>query len=158
MEVNRRAYDMAVLYRAELRLDRRSHLLEDLAMRVAGVRGKVLQAMRKDGRELLEIRAHRLAKETHALPDDVTLLVLRTLEIPAPEVAPPERPGLAILTPAQRRVAELLINSGFSRKEIASEMGISEGTVRTHMQNLYRRLGVQSRAELTMMGRSPGPR
>lgn len=158
MEMNRRAYDIALLYQTELRLDRRSHLLEDLAMRVAGVRNRVLQAMRRDKREVLEIRAHHLAKETHALPEDVTLLVLRTLEIPAPEVALSEHPDFAILTPAQRRVADLMINSGLSTKEIASEMGIAQATARTHVQNLYRRLRIRSRPELMMKGRSPGRR
>lgn len=158
MEVNRRAYDIAMLYQTELRLERRRHIVEDLAERLAGSPAKVLQIMSRDGREVLEIRPYRLAKETHALQEDVTLLVLRTLEIPTLERGLPDRPEFRLLTPTQRRVADLLINSGFSRKELASEMGVSEGTVRTHMQRLYRRLRVRSRAELAMMGRPTGTR
>ncbi len=50
------------------------------------------------------------------------------------------------LGPRERRVLELLAQ-GASNKEIARELGISEGTVRTHLERLYRKLGVRSRTE-----------
>lgn len=50
------------------------------------------------------------------------------------------------LGPRERRVLELLAH-GASNKEIARELGISEGTVRTHLERLYRKLGVRSRTE-----------
>lgn len=58
---------------------------------------------------------------------------------------------LLILTPRQREIARLLCNSGFSYKEIADRLGISGGTMRKHAENVYRRLRVHSRAELTVL-------
>jgi DNA-binding CsgD family transcriptional regulator len=56
---------------------------------------------------------------------------------------------LAALTPRQRDVATLLVGTGLSYKEIATRLGLREGTVRSHTEKVYRALGVHSRAELT---------
>ncbi len=60
-------------------------------------------------------------------------------------------PGSAIrnlgLTDRESQMA-LMIAKGLSNKEIASELGISPATVRTHIYNLYRKVGAQSRVEL----------
>jgi DNA-binding CsgD family transcriptional regulator len=53
------------------------------------------------------------------------------------------------LTPRQRQIAVLLIPTGYSYKEAASKLKISEGTMRKHAENVYRKLGVHSRPELT---------
>ena len=45
------------------------------------------------------------------------------------------------LTPRQREVMVLLA-SGFSRQEIADELGITHEAVRSHLRNAYGRLGV----------------
>lgn len=42
----------------------------------------------------------------------------------------------------------LMIARGLANKEIASELGISPATVRTHIYNLYRKAGARSRVEL----------
>jgi DNA-binding CsgD family transcriptional regulator len=42
----------------------------------------------------------------------------------------------------------LLIGRGLTNKEIAAELCISSGTVRTHVYNLYRKAGVSNRVEL----------
>ena len=52
------------------------------------------------------------------------------------------------LTRRQREIAGLLSRTGLSYKEVASKIGISEGTMRKHVENVYRRVGVHSRAEL----------
>lgn len=52
------------------------------------------------------------------------------------------------LTHRQREVAGLLCSTGLSYKEVAAKLDISEGTMRKHTENVYRRLGVHSRAEL----------
>ena len=38
--------------------------------------------------------------------------------------------------------------SGLSNREIASRLGVSENTVRTHLKQIYKRLGVHTRAQL----------
>jgi DNA-binding NarL/FixJ family response regulator len=48
------------------------------------------------------------------------------------------------LTPRQRELLDLLA-AGHTNTQIARRLGVSEGTVRTHLENIYRRLGVSSR-------------
>lgn len=50
-----------------------------------------------------------------------------------------------ILTAREKLVFELLIMNK-STKEIASELGISEKTVRNHISNVIQKLGVNGRA------------
>lgn len=55
--------------------------------------------------------------------------------------------ALGQLTDAQRYIAKLLLQ-GHSSASIASELSISEGTVKVHKHNLYQRLEISSHAEL----------
>jgi DNA-binding NarL/FixJ family response regulator len=48
------------------------------------------------------------------------------------------------LTPRQNDLLRLLA-AGRTNTQIARHLGISEGTVRTHLENIYERLGVSSR-------------
>jgi DNA-binding CsgD family transcriptional regulator len=48
------------------------------------------------------------------------------------------------LTPRQWELLRLLA-AGHTNTQIARRLGISEGTVRTHLENIYERLGVSSR-------------
>ncbi|GMN11239.1 hypothetical protein MTsPCn9_20560 [Croceitalea sp. MTPC9] len=52
-----------------------------------------------------------------------------------------------ILT-AQERTVMVKISEGKSNKEIAAELFVSLSTVKTHINNLYRKLGVSSREEI----------
>ena len=49
-------------------------------------------------------------------------------------------------TAAQARVVELL-SAGCSNREIATRLGLTEGTVKVHMTAIYRALGVASRSQ-----------
>ena len=51
------------------------------------------------------------------------------------------------LTPKQKRVALLLIY-GKTRRDIAETLGISENTVKTHTQRVFKKLGVKSQKAL----------
>ncbi|MFI6584555.1 LuxR C-terminal-related transcriptional regulator [Embleya sp. NPDC050493] len=55
--------------------------------------------------------------------------------------------GWAGLTPAERSVAELAIR-GLSNPQIAAELFIGRGTVKTHLAHAYAKLGVANRTEL----------
>ena len=55
------------------------------------------------------------------------------------------RPSLA-LTPRQGEIVEC-IASGMPDKQIAVRLGISQRTVRTHIERLFRTAGVHSRAQ-----------
>ncbi len=55
--------------------------------------------------------------------------------------------GWASLTPAERSVAELAVR-GLSNPQIAAELFIGRGTVKTHLARAYAKLGVANRTEL----------
>jgi DNA-binding NarL/FixJ family response regulator len=66
----------------------------------------------------------------------------------APHVV--ELPSLpADLPPRLMEIARLLMSTGLANKEIAESLSIHEGTVRKHIERLYRALDVNSRAELS---------
>ena len=62
------------------------------------------------------------------------------------EAAASQLRALADLTGRERRALQLL-HQGLSNAGIAWELGIAEKTVRNHLSNLYRKLGVRSRTE-----------
>jgi DNA-binding CsgD family transcriptional regulator len=53
------------------------------------------------------------------------------------------------LTPSERRVSELAAQ-GLSNDAIASRLQVSPGTVKTHLEHIYAKLGVHSRRELIL--------
>jgi len=55
------------------------------------------------------------------------------------------------LTPRHRQLLDLLA-AGHTNAQIARRLGLSEGTVRTHLQNLYRRLQVTNRTAAVTRG------
>ena len=86
----------------------------------------------------------------------VAALVAAPEEGAAP--ATPPHDGLSVLarlTRRQRVVLRLLVE-GRDMREIGEELGVSANTVRTHMQNLYARLGCHSRLELVRFATAQG--
>ena len=73
-------------------------------------------------------------------------------------------PARARLTTGELSERELqvvrLVAAGLSNTEIGERLFISQRTVTTHLQHVYRRLGLQSRTALTrwVLERGPGPR
>ncbi|CAN5361957.1 hypothetical protein BH09ACT7_BH09ACT7_60030 [soil metagenome] len=64
---------------------------------------------------------------------------------------PPTRPqsGWAALTPTELRVIDL-IGTGHTNRSAAAELGVSPNTVNTHLRAVFRKLGVNSRVQLTI--------
>ena len=52
-----------------------------------------------------------------------------------------------MLTPMEYKVIQL-VKEAKRNKEIASELGITVGTVRAHLRNIFLKLNIKSRAEL----------
>jgi DNA-binding NarL/FixJ family response regulator len=52
-----------------------------------------------------------------------------------------------VLSPREREVA-VLVARGLSNKEVARQLGLREGTVKTHLHNIYRKLAVDGRSTL----------
>jgi DNA-binding NarL/FixJ family response regulator len=55
------------------------------------------------------------------------------------------------LTPREREILALLAD-GLANKQIAARLGISKNTVKTHLELLFDKLGVSSRAEAVATG------
>jgi DNA-binding NarL/FixJ family response regulator len=57
--------------------------------------------------------------------------------------------AIASLTPKQFRVASM-VSKGLLNKQIAYELNITEATVKAHMTEIFRKLGVNSRTQVVM--------
>ncbi len=54
------------------------------------------------------------------------------------------------LTPRERQIAELVCR-GMRNEDIAKELGISPGTAKTHIRNIYRKVHVKSKISMLLM-------
>ena len=68
--------------------------------------------------------------------------------IPAADEASPADRARALGLSEREAAIAVLIARGLTNKEIAEELFISAGTVRTHVYNLYRKIGAGNRVEL----------
>jgi DNA-binding NarL/FixJ family response regulator len=57
--------------------------------------------------------------------------------------------ALASLTPQQFRVATM-VSQGLLNKQIAYQLGVTEATVKAHMTEIFKKLGVQSRTQAAL--------
>jgi DNA-binding NarL/FixJ family response regulator len=82
------------------------------------------------------------------LPSALRLATQRTVYQPVVREEPeePAETPRAVLTPSEQRVLEALAR-GLSNKEIAAELWLTQQTVKFHLTNIYRRLGVANRTE-----------
>lgn len=85
--------------------------------------------------------------ETGELVAAVQSLGRRLSSAPVLEVGLERLP--ASLPPRLREIGDLLLNTGYAIKDISTRLGLHEGTVRKHIERLYRAVGVNSRAELS---------
>ncbi len=60
-----------------------------------------------------------------------------------------------VLSPREREIA-LLVARGLSNKEVARELGLSDGTVKINLHSIFQKLGAKSRYNLIIQGRSAG--
>ena len=57
--------------------------------------------------------------------------------------------AIASLTPKQFRVGAM-VSQGLLNKQIAYELNVTEATVKAHMTEIFRKLGVHSRTQVVM--------
>ena len=72
---------------------------------------------------------------------------------PLPVVPPESLDGIAGrfgLTPAEKNVLGL-VGTGLSNEEIGERLFVSPATVRTHVYNLFKKLGVRSRVQAALL-------
>jgi DNA-binding NarL/FixJ family response regulator len=63
--------------------------------------------------------------------------------------------GRRALTSRELRIVRM-VATGLHNREIAEELSITEGTVKVHLHNIYEKLGVTGRVELTIFARDQG--
>jgi DNA-binding NarL/FixJ family response regulator len=56
----------------------------------------------------------------------------------------------AELTPRKREVADLYCR-GLSERQVAKKLGVSFNTAHSHIHQLFKKLGIHSRAELAVL-------
>ncbi|POR40171.1 response regulator transcription factor [Methylobacterium sp. V23] len=61
--------------------------------------------------------------------------------------------GLDTLTPRESQISELVAR-GMSNKEIARQIGVSDGTVKIHLSNIFQKLNVTNRTALASLSRA----
>ena len=52
---------------------------------------------------------------------------------------------------ARERVLVALVVKGLSNKQVARQLGITEGTVKVHLDNIFQKLGTPNRTALTTL-------
>jgi DNA-binding NarL/FixJ family response regulator len=82
------------------------------------------------------------------MPREIARKVIASFQQPASVAAEVDE-----LRPSERKILELLA-MGLANKEIADRLGLSPGTVRWHLENIYSKLHVHSRTEAVLKFRS----
>jgi two-component system nitrate/nitrite response regulator NarL len=55
------------------------------------------------------------------------------------------------LTDREREIILTLAEGGLSNRDVARQLTLSEGTVKAHLHNIYKKLGVNKRTALVAM-------
>jgi len=69
--------------------------------------------------------------------------------------APGQADGMAALAPRERAISGL-VAQGLRNREVADELGMTEGTVKVYLHRIYDKLGVTNRTELALFVREAG--
>lgn len=64
-----------------------------------------------------------------------------------------ENKAPSILTPREKQIFTLL-QKGVSNAEIAQQIGVTTGTVKTYLKSVYAKLGVQNRTQAALLATS----
>jgi len=159
VEMNQRAYVLISQHLRAAQVEAGRGCLERFAEKafVETSGGRTWYLPDERGGWAAEVTVHWLSKAVHDASEDLSLIMIRALDWPAPTLVSPGATGAEQTTPAltkrQTEIAELLISSGLSYKQIADRLAIAEGTMRKHAEKVYRSYGVHSRAELALKGR-----
>jgi DNA-binding NarL/FixJ family response regulator len=125
----------------------------------AGAAGFVLKGVPAEELQ----RAVRIVAQGGAWLDPAVTGRVLTVYRSAPASPPGVRPRLDALTGREREVLAL-IGCGRSNAEIARELSVGEGTVKTHVNHLFTKLNLRDRAaaivlayDHDLVGHRPGP-
>lgn len=105
----------------------------------------------KDGAETLLIAClDQVSSGLRWIDSDVVQRVLKLAK-----KDPAERTPLSMLNVRERAIAQL-VGQGLRNREIAAELGLTEGTVRVTLHRAYEKLGIEHRVDLAMLVRDAG--
>jgi LuxR family maltose regulon positive regulatory protein len=121
------------------------------ALDLAEPDGTVLWFLLHPAPDLLQRQARQRTAHAALLARVLDLLAGNTDGLPPAELRPPLQP----LTDSEIRVLRYL-PTHLSAPEIATELYVSTSTVKTHLRNLYSKLGAHSRAEAVGSARALG--
>ncbi|WP_414567612.1 response regulator [Nostoc sp. CCY 9925] len=116
----------------------------------AGARGYLLKDM--PSQELAQAIRFVHSGYTQLGPGLMEKLMANVPE-PEPVKSKPEKKELTELTPRERDVLRL-IGRGLTNREIAQELYIAEGTVKTHVTHLLSRLNLRNRSQMAIYANS----
>lgn len=68
---------------------------------------------------------------------------------------PLQKGPLARLAPRERAISRL-VREGLRNREIADELGLTEGTIKVCLHRMYEKLGISNRTELALLARDAG--
>ena len=85
------------------------------------------------------------AGQIWATRDALSQLVRRFIETALPQRRPPNLSGA--LTEREKEIVDSLAH-GMTNKEIGKQLGISDKTVKTHLKNIFGKLGIHRRVKL----------
>ncbi|MEE8491833.1 MAG: response regulator transcription factor [Acidimicrobiia bacterium] len=105
-----------------------------------GAAGYLLKSSDRD--ELLGALAAVAAGKAY-IQGEVTETLMKTIS--------GQEAGTSLLSPRETEIL-VLVSRGLENKQIATELGISEATVKTHLKGVFSRLDVSSRAEAAAVG------
>lgn len=118
-----------------------AHLMPSLK---AGARGYILKDQSRQ--RIAEMLKQAVAGELPLSPAAAKLVLSQLANVEMPKELPTP------LTNRERDVLKL-VAAGSSTPEVAEELGISKYTVEDHLKQIYRKLGISSRAEAALEAR-----
>ena len=126
---------------------------DDLMIRglQSGARGYLLK---DSSRESLLDAIHAAAKGETLLKPEILARVLAPQSVPKP-AAPAQTDSTLTLTGRELEVLQLAAK-GERNKEMAYKLGITERTVKAHLQSIYQKFGVDSRAAAVAVAAGKG--
>jgi NarL family two-component system response regulator LiaR len=103
---------------------------------------------------------HQVQRGESSLHPKIARMLLQEMTAPRPEASaePPPRPGRPTVDPLTERELDVLklVAHGKSNREIADELVVAEGTVRTHVSNILSKLHLASRTQATLFALREG--
>lgn len=117
----------------------------------AGAKGYLLKDMPSD--ELVQAIRLTYRGYTQLAPGLLDKLMSTSGSNSAPGCSEAVSPEISSLTPREQDILRL-ISSGATNREIAQQLYIAEGTVKTHVTHLLSRLDLRNRAQLAIFANS----